>query len=140
MYLTCFQFCSALAVPMPACLFDESLHLNQARSLLAMFLHEIEGPGLRRNNVVIPCMDVDFLSDEEWGILFGPKCKKEEIHDSQSSAPAVASKEESHKSSHVNQARPSLHPITIDAIEEAFRLRSKNLTTSPLRLIDAQTE
>lgn len=123
-----------------ACLFDELLRLNRARSLLAMFLHEIEGPGLRRNNVVIPCMDVDFLSDEEWGILFGPKRKREEINDSQSSGPAVASKEESHKLSHVNQTRPSLHPITIDAIEEAFRLRSQKLTTSPLRLIDAQTE
>lgn len=65
-------------------------------------------------------MDVDFLSDEEWGILFGPKRKREEMCDSQSSGSAVASKEESHKSSHVNQARPSLHPITIDAIEEAF--------------------
>jgi hypothetical protein len=124
-----------------ACLFDESLRHNRARSLLAMFLHEIEGPGLRRNNVIIPCMDVDFLSDEEWGVLFGSQNNIEEMNDPKSSGAAVASKKEtSSEIADENLARPSLHPITIDAIEEAFRLRSQNMSTSPLRLIDAQTE
>jgi hypothetical protein len=126
----------AAAVIDAACLFDESLRYNRARSLLAMFLHEIEGPGLRRNNVVIPCMDVDYLSDDEWAILFGSKNKGEEMDNSQSPGAAVAASEISNR----NGSRPSLHPITIDAIEEAFRLRSRNMTTSPLRLIDEQTE
>jgi hypothetical protein len=120
-----------------ACLFDESLRNNRARSLLAMFLHEIEGPGLRRNNAIVPCMDVDFLSDDEWAILFGSKNNVEEMDDSQSSIAAVGASE---VVSNGNGSRPSLHPITIDAIEEAFRLRSRNMTTSPLRLIDEQTE
>jgi len=131
-----------------ACLFDEPLRYNRARSLLAMFLHEVEGPGLRQNNVVIPCMDVDFLLEEEWSLLFGSN-DKEEKDDQLSSDPVVvdkkSAKEESDEPGDImadekQPERPSLHPITIDAIEEGFRLRAQNMTTSPLRLIDQQTE
>jgi len=121
-----------------ACLFDESLRYNRALSLLAMFLHEIEGPGLRRNNVVIPCMDVDFLGEEECAILFGSKTEEDESATVDSSA----SEETDELGEDVEEepARPSLHPITIDAIEDAFRLRAQNSTTSPLRLIDGNME
>mmetsp|Transcript_10411 Transcript_10411/g.22042 ORF Transcript_10411/g.22042 Transcript_10411/m.22042 type:complete len:552 (-) Transcript_10411:3799-5454(-) len=135
------------------CLFDEPLRYNRARSLLAMFLHEIEGPGMRRNNVVIPCMDVDFLSKDEASILFGSKDKQEELSssdddatgDSESTSAAIddSAEEESDETGDVadeKMARPSLHPITIDAIEDALRLRAQNSTTSPLRIIDAQME
>ena len=119
-----------------ACLFDEELRNNRARSLLAMFLTEIEGPGLRRNNILIPCMDVDFLSEETSDILFGSMEEidtlgKEADEEATDATIDVTLKEEE---------RPSLHPITIDAIEEAFRLRAQNMTTSPLRIINEQTE
>ncbi|KAL9182835.1 hypothetical protein ACHAXT_004114 [Thalassiosira profunda] len=126
-----------------ACLFDERLRYNRARSLLAMFLHEIEGPGLRRNGVTIPCMDVDFLSKEEWDVLLETEdkdAKGEAASDTvaidNSAKEAIGEAENRPEES----PRPSLHPITIDAIEEAFRLRAQNSTTSPLRLIDAQSE
>jgi len=126
-----------------ACLFDNQLRYNRARSLLAIFLHEIEGPGLRQNNVVIPCMDVDFLSEEERGMLL----LDEDItkNDSDMSINVLDSSEAetpnvSEDAAEDSTKRPSLHPIAIDAIEEAFRLRAQNTTTSPLRLIDAQTE
>lgn len=121
-----------------ACLFDEQLRYNRAKSLLAMFLHEIEGPGLRRNRVVIPCMDVDFLSEEMFSALLG--CAND-VGDSSDDKNNV---ENNMKENVVNvdttveeNALPSqsLHPITIDAIEEAFRLRAQNMTTSPLRLL-----
>lgn len=130
-----------------ACLFDEQLRYNRARSLLGMFLHEIEGPGLRRNNVEVPCMDVDFLSEDEWNVLFGMKDEGErtdapaKVADSakENKAEQAELREDVDKTAEKSD-RPSLHPITIDAIEEAFRLRALNSTTSPLRLIDAQTE
>jgi len=127
-------------------LFDEPLRYNRARSLLAMFLHEIEGPGLRQNNVVIPCMDVDFLSQDEWSMLLGSKNKEEELTSSDGNTDAAidnSAKEESGEPGDMAEeepARPSLHPITIDAIEDALRLRAQNSTTSPLRLIDGRTE
>lgn len=126
-----------------ACLFDETLRVNRARSLLAMFLHEIEGPGLRANNVAIPCMDVDFLSKEEWSMLFPPKGEEDgELSTDGSGSAAVdnSSAEEDESLLEDEPERPSLHPIAIDAIEEAFRLRSQNSTTSPLRIIDQQME
>jgi hypothetical protein len=124
-----------------AALFDEQVRNNRARSLLAMFLHELEGPGLRKNGVKLPCMNVDFLSEEEWDMLLGPK-------GSEKTVPSVAAKEEdaapskNATSTNMKDAppRPSLHPLTIDAIEEGLKLRAQNVSTSPLRLIDAQTE
>ena len=50
---------------------DDTLRYNRAKTVFAMFLHELEGPGLRQNNVVLPCMEVDFLSKKEWDLLFG---------------------------------------------------------------------
>ena len=129
----------AAAVIDATCLFDAQLRYNRARSLLAMFLHELEGPGLRKNNVVLPCMDVDFLSEEEFDMLL--VSSKIENGSAEDGLP----KNEVDKSLEVEdedekEARPSLHPITIDAIEEALRLRAQNMTTSPLRIINAQTE
>mmetsp|Transcript_49607 Transcript_49607/g.105410 ORF Transcript_49607/g.105410 Transcript_49607/m.105410 type:complete len:216 (+) Transcript_49607:465-1112(+) len=61
-----------------ACLFDEPLRYNRARSLLGMFLHEIEVPGLRQNGALVPYMEVDFLSKDERGVLFKSKDEVEE--------------------------------------------------------------
>jgi len=121
-----------------ACLFDEKLRDNRARSLLAMFLYELEGPGLRLNNVVLPCMDVDFLSKDEWDVLFVPNERKEE----KTGKISVQDIHGSEASPEVDEEQPNrpLHPIAIDAIEEAFRLRAQNLTTSPLRIINSKTE
>lgn len=108
-----------------------------------MFLREVEGPGMRQNNVVVPCMDVDFLSDDEFDVLFASRVEdatensmdsKTANEDAPNDAAGVADEDES-----VDE-RPSLHPITIDAIEDAFRLRAQNSTTSPLRLIDDRSE
>ena len=124
------------------CLFDEPLRYNRARSLLAMFLHEIEGPGLRQNNVVIPCMDVDFLSQDEWSMRIGSKNKEEELTSADDDIDAAidnSAKVESDELGGMAKeelARPSLHPITIDAIEDALRLRAQNSTNSLLYLID----
>ncbi|KAL7527428.1 hypothetical protein ACHAXR_001956, partial [Thalassiosira sp. AJA248-18] len=144
-----------------ACLFDEPLRNKRARSLLAMFLHEIEGPGLRANNVVIPCMDVDFLPADEWDMLFSSKDgeeggaevssdsddesgKSERVDaiadDSDEEETADKSGDDMAEDDEVSAPRPSLHPITIDAIEEAFRLRAQNSTTSPLRFLNQQSE
>ena len=117
-----------------ACLFDEQLRNNRARAMFAMFLHELEGPGLRRNNVVLPCMDVDFLGEKEWEMLFGSSdvVVSDTVDDNTSASDNVEEP--------IDSDRPSLHPLAIEAIEESFRLRAKNMTTSPLRIIDAQTE
>lgn len=127
-----------------ACLFDEELRKNRARSLLAMFLTEIEGPGLRRNNIVIPCMNVDFLSEETSDILFGSMddidTHGKNVDDDTAGAPIDETLKEEEVDANKTPTRPSLHPITIDAIEEAFRLRAQNMTTSPLRIINEQTE
>lgn len=120
-----------------ACLFDQQLRYNRAKSLLAMFLHEIEGPGLRRNNVVLPCMDVDFLSEEQFNALLvtaNDVVDDSSEHNMNSSVDIVESVVEE------KIPRQSLHPVTIDAIVEAFILRAQNVTTSPLRLLDSNME
>ena len=126
------------------CLFDEQLRKNRARSLLAMFLTEIEGPGLRRNNIVIPCMNVDFLSEETSDILFGSMddidTHGKKADDETTDAAIAETLKDEEVDANKTPTRPSLHPITIDAIEEAFRLRAQNMTTSPLRIINEQTE
>jgi hypothetical protein len=115
-----------------ACLFDQQLRYNRAKSLLAMFLHEIEGPGLRRNNVVLPCMDVDFLSEEQFNALLVTASDAVDDSSGQNSVDIVESV--------VEVPKQSLHPVTIDAIAEAFILRAQNVTTSPLRLLDSNME
>ena len=117
------------------CLFDETIRSNRARTLLAMFLHEIEGPGLRRNGIVIPCMEIDFLLDEAWDILF----TEDDITDSSGTETSVAGGDNTTKSNEQPE-RPSLHPIAITAIEEGIRLRAQNSTTSPFRIINDETE
>lgn len=140
----------AAAVIDAACLFDEQLRYNRAKSLLAMFLHEIEGPGLRRNGVVLPCMDVDFLSEETFDVLLGSAIGND-VNDSSDDKNKMVESAENHNIEKCEEnaeknveekAMPSqsLHPITIDAIEEAFRLRAQNMTTSPLRLLDSNME
>ena len=123
------------------CLFDTTIRDNRSKSLLAMFLHDIEQPGLRKNNVKIPCMDVDYLDEDVWDVLFASK--SEEAVESASDAAEDNTPEDDslRKDDDKHQTdRPSLHPITIDAIEEAFRLRAQNSTTSPLRLINDSME
>ena len=135
----------AAAVIDAACLFDEQLRYNRAKSLFAMFLHEIEGPGLRSNGVVLPCMDVDFLSEEIFDALLGGA---NDVNDSSDDTVESAENnnieigEEKIETRVEENPLPSqsLHPITIDAIEEAFRLRAQNMTTSPLRLLDSNME
>ena len=124
------------------CLFDTTIRNNRSKSLLAMFLHDIEGPGLRKNNVKIPCMDVDFLYEDVWTVLFGSNDDSEEAVESASDAAEDTPGDDSLREDDDKHqtARPSLHPITIDAIEEAFRLRAQNSTTSPLRLINDSME
>ena len=117
-----------------ACLFDQQLRYNRAKSLLAMFLHEIEGPGLRRNNVVLPCMDVDFLSEEQFNALLVTASDAVDDSSGQNSVDIVESVVEE------KVPKQSLHPVTIDAIAEAFILRAQNVTTSPLRLLDSNME
>jgi len=126
----------------PICLFDTTIRDNRSKSLLAMFLHDIEGPGLRKNNVKIPCMDVDFLEEDVWDVLFGSDVDLEEVMESASDTTADTLQDDTLREDDDKHqtARPSLHPITIDAIEEAFRLRSQNSTTSPLRLINDSME
>jgi len=121
------------------CLFDTTIRDNRSKSLLAMFLHDIEGPGLRKNNVKIPCMDVDFLEED---VLFGSDVDLEEVMESASDTTADTLQDDTLREDDDKHqtTRPSLHPITIDAIEEAFRLRSQNSTTSPLRLINDSME
>jgi hypothetical protein len=118
-----------------ACLFDQQLRYNRAKSLLAMFLHEIEGPGLRRNNIVLPCMDIEFLSEEDYhALLVAPgeisDSSEDDVIDSVENVETIVGEEPSQ----------SLHPVTINAIEEAFKLRAQNMTTSPLRLLDSNME
>ena len=43
--------------------------VRRAESLLAWFLETIEGPGLQANNVVVPCMEVDFLDYDRYQAL-----------------------------------------------------------------------
>ena len=122
-----------------ASLFDEPLRNNRARSLLAIFLQEIEGPGLRANNVVIPCMEVDFLSEKEWGVLFeSPTDDDKEGGVTEIKAVDEVDDliEEEAEGDELNEDRPSLHPITIDAIEEAFRLRYVNVRNGHNHPID----
>ena len=116
------------------CLFDETIRRNRARTLYAMFLHEIEGPGLRNNNIVIPCMNVDFLPDRAWDILFTDDDASTDSSETKTSADDTATNSEE------LPVRPSLHPITIDAIEEGLRLRSQYSTTSPFRIVNDKTE
>ena len=124
------------------CLFDTGIRDNRAKCLLAMFLHDIEGPGLRKNNVKIPCMNVDFLDEDIWDVLFRSNDSLEETVESASDATADTLQDDTLNVGDERQQsdRPSLHPITIDAIEEAFRLRAQNSTTSPLRLINDSME
>ncbi|EJK59375.1 hypothetical protein THAOC_20416 [Thalassiosira oceanica] len=125
------------------CLFCEDLRANRARSLLAMFLKEIEGPGLRRNKVEVPCMDVDFLGDEELEVLFGSKSGEP---NEESNAPTPPKQDDVPADSvepdtvDISAIASPLHPVVLDAVEEGLRLRSKNITTSPLRLIDNSIE
>ena len=129
------------------CLFSESLRTDRARSLLAMFLNEIEGPGLRRNGVKVPCMDVDFLGEEELEVLFGSKSDDGPgDSDEESHAPGSPKQDvptdsaEPDTAGDITTSASPLHPVVLDAIEEGLRLRSKNITTSPLRIIDAEIE
>lgn len=132
------QIRGAAAAIDAACLFDQQLRYNRAKSLLAMFLHEIEGPGLRRNNVVLPCMAVDFLSVDHFDALLGA------VNDVSGSSGAINSVEEKSVENVETTVRAppsqSLHPVTIDAIADAFRVRAQNITTSPLRLLDSNME
>eukprot|EP00984_Skeletonema_dohrnii_P004045 scaffold1391_cov84-Skeletonema_dohrnii-CCMP3373.AAC.4 len=134
------QMREAAAAIDAACLFDEQLRYNRAKSLLAMFLHEIEGPGLRRNSVVLPCMDVDFLPEEIFDALLGSASDVSGVE--KSVEDNVEKSVENVETTVEEKASPSqsLHPITIDAIEEAFRFRAQNVTTSPLRLLDSNME
>ncbi|KAL7500508.1 hypothetical protein ACHAWT_008329 [Skeletonema menzelii] len=123
-----------------ACLFDEQLRYNRAKSLFAMFLHEIEGPGLRRNGVTLPCMDVDFLQEDIFSALLGSANVEKSVENNIEKS--VDEKGDNIETRVEEKALPSqsLHPVTIDAIEEAFRLRAQNMTTSPLRLLDSNME
>lgn len=124
----------AMAAIDAACLFDNRLRYNRAKSVFAMFLHELEGPGLRQNNVKLPCMEVDFLERREWDLLFGSKGAEKASNEPVREPVANNSQQQT------NVNRPSLHPLAIEAIEESFRLRAQNSTTSPLRIIDSSTE
>ncbi len=83
-------------------------------------------------------MEVDFLSEDERGVLFKSKDKVEEPPSADEADEAKTddaavdnpSKEESNESG--DASRPSLHPIAIDAIEDVLRLRVQNSTTLPL--------
>jgi hypothetical protein len=129
----------AMAAIDAACLFDDKLRYNRAKAVFAMFLHELEGPGLKQNNVVLPCMEVDFLEGKEWKLLFG-SVEKEAPRRGTASKEPVGDASPSPSNSQQQRNRPSLHPLAIEAIEESFRLRAQNSTTSPLRFIDSSTE
>lgn len=127
---------NAIAAIDAACLVDDTLRYNRAKTVFAMFLHELEGPGLRQNNVVLPCMEVDFLGKREWELLFSSNDDAVRNITEPIKAPHSDNSNEQTNASN----RPSLHPLVIEAIEESFRLRAKNSTTSPLRKINDSTE
>jgi len=131
---------NAMAAIDAACLIDDTLRYNRAKTVFAMFLHELEGPGLRQNNVVLPCMEVDFLGKKEWDLLFGSSGDNDSERSTEQPVQATPSDSSKEQINSNASNRPSLHPLVIEAIEESFRLRAKNSTTSPLRKIDASTE
>jgi len=148
--------------------------MNRAECLLAVFLETIEKPGLARNGVIVPCMDVDFLDSDRYEALFlqkeeeEKKKKKEEEEitqqqkeeeDAQKAAqeklqealqeienkqkevpPKDETKQIGDKLREATGIRPSLHPVTINAIAEALKIRAQNNTRAPLRLITEGTE
>ena len=129
----------AAAVIDAICLFDEQLRYNRAKSLLAIFLSEIEGPGLKRNGVILPCMEVNFLSEEELELLG----VSSDVNESSESNVINVEKCVETTEGIVEKETPlssSLHHVVIDAIEEALKLRAQNVTTSPLRLLDSNME
>jgi hypothetical protein len=84
-------------------------------------------------------MEVDFLEGKEWKLLFG-SVEKEAPRRGTASKEPVGDASPSPSNSQQQRNRPSLHPLAIEAIEESFRLRAQNSTTSPLRFIDSSTE
>lgn len=147
---------------------DPSIAQARAACLLALFLEKVEGPGLRANNVQMPCMDVDFLEDARYKALFQEIAvteetsqkdnDKEEEHqknmaDLQKELDAIAVNTEQQIEAHeqkkkkigdplreANNVRPSLHPLTINIIAEALRVRAKNDTAIPLRILNDSME
>lgn len=120
---------------------DEAFGVNRAECLLALFVEEIEGPGLRNAGVKVPCMDVEFLGTDRNEALFGSAHqqraeKKKAMQKLQDTLKEVEAKEQEEQAAipTTSEDRPSLHPVTIDAIAEALRIRAQNKTISPLRL------
>ena len=123
---------------------DSSKVIRRAESLLAWFLETIEGPGLRANNVVVPCMKVDFLDKDRYQALMTGRSEdyhamkmealQETLNDiSKRDDPTAAEMEESTK-------RKSLHPMTIEILGEVLRVRAQNDTHTPIRFINDSIE
>ena len=140
---------------------DPSIARSRAECLLALFLNTIEGPGLRANNVEVPCMDVDFLENDRYEALFPPEPKQNDLHHenmeklqeelskieqraegTMSMKLEVEQDAESGNPGEVcnDDSRPSLHPLTIEIVSEALKLRAQNDTSAPFRKINEDTE
>jgi hypothetical protein len=111
---------------------------QRAETLLAWFLETIEGPGLRANNVVVPCMDVDFLDNDRYQALtVGLKDHAKAMEELQEKLDDIS---RSDKVREETTPRKSLHPMTIDILAEVLRLRAQNDTNSPMRFINDSIE
>jgi hypothetical protein len=111
---------------------------QRAETILAWFLETIEGPGLRSNNVTVPCMEVDFLDRKRYQALITERRQQhgdmkllQETLD-EISGTDVLDEEPA--------ARKSLHPMTIDIVAEVLRVRAKNDTEAPIRFINDSIE
>ena len=110
-----------------------SLRVNRAECLLALFLETIEGPGLRLNDVTVPCMNVDFLDSDRHTALFSGSKETEDAQTVEVKENGEHVKATGDPLSGTTDVRPSLHPVAIDAIAEALKIRAHNKTTYPLR-------
>jgi hypothetical protein len=82
-------------------------------------------------------MEVKFLSEEERGMLFHPKDEEEDEKLSDDLPMEASAKEQTEELGEAvadRPARPSLHPITVDTIDEGLRLRAQNSTLSWVKL------
>ena len=121
---------------------DSTQVVRRAESLLAWFLETIEGPGLRANNVVVPCMEVDFLDCDRYQALMAGR---NEYHATnmavlQETLNAISKTENKPAEDEESKTRKSLHPMTIDIIAEILRVRAQNDTNTPIRFINDSIE
>jgi len=119
---------------------------RRAESLLAWFLETIEGPGLRANNVVVPCMEVDFLDNNRYQALmtgWSVEDHATKMAALQETLDDISKMDDDPTTAHVQEStkrRKSLHPMTIDILAEVLRVRAQNDTNTPIRFLNDSIE